>query len=810
MKGRNGFRKMNIFLLILVILIAIAVGYYIAAGAAPGVTFFDWYMNMEKVKEDPFQWYYNDYTLPCIGMTLLITFFCVVYYICSGKTYRFGEEQGSSVLGDVNKENKLLSDPNTKKDDPENIVVIKKGLFGQKEYIINTRERVISENLHMSLNTKHTDLNNNVFIIGGSGAGKTFRWVKPNIMAMTGSYIITDPKGEILRSSAGFLKKHGYAIKVINLLNPKQMKKSSRYNPFRYIASDDDIIKLVEMYMEATKEENSQGGEQYWTDMAGLLLETLFYYVHYEGVEIKGVLHKDWTAVMHLANMVKVEETPQGMRKKTELDKIIDELAKRSPEHKAVLNYAKVMDGAADTVRSIISTFHSRLKRMQNDAILELLSEDEIDMRKIGVRKTAVFCVIPDNDKTYNFVISQFYDQLFKQMYDQADNVYGGALPVPVTFLLDEFANVALPKNFLSLLSTMRSRNISSVIIIQNLAQIKKMYKEEEWESIPGNCDVTVYLGGNEASTHKWVSEMMGKQTIDKRSLSESKGKQGSVSNSHDVMQRDLMYADEVRKLSRKKCIVLINGKDPLVDYKIKTLKHPLWKEYVRESKAYTFDGRLERIGGGEFTVKRVVDGVEEETRIRMYDPVDVNLLSEEDKRNQEEYGEECNIAKLTGSQAPEKPRTHVVNLTIGELMWLAEHEDELEGTAEQMLNGMEVNLTEEELIKLTEAIAADESNRHYDDVIDPASEFESPEEEDPASEDHFTSQVNGKAMVMAQAFGKLSRAGYTPEQIDVLLPLIEPPYRYTPELIQELFSPAYTLSVIQMMISMLEKQKEG
>lgn len=800
MKGKGGFRKVNIFLLLLIILCAILIGYYVAAGAEEGVTFFAWYENIKRVMEHPFRWYYNQYTLRCIGVSLFIFFFLIVYYICSAKNFRFGEEQGSARFGDVKKENKLLSDPNTKKTDSQNIIVTKKRLLKEKEYVINPRERMISEHLHMSMDTKHTDLNNNVFIIGGSGAGKTFRWVKPNIMQMVGSYIITDPKGEILRSSAGFLKKHGYVIKVIDVRDAKEMKKSTRYNPFHYITSNDDIIKLVAMYMDATKEKDSQSGDQYWTDMASLLLEACVYYVYYEGVEIRGVLHKDFAAVMYLANMVKVEETSQGARKKTELDRMFGVL---HPEHPALLAYNKVMEGAADTVRSIISTFHSRLKRMQSDSILELLSSDEMDIKKIGLRKTAVFCVIPDNDKTYNFVISMLYDQMFKQMYYQADHIYKGSLPVPVTFLLDEFANVALPDNFLSLLSTMRSRNISSVIIIQNLAQIKKMYKEEEWESIPGNCDTVVYLGGNEASTHKWIAELLGKETIDKRSSSESKGKQGSLSISSDIMQRELMYADEIRKMSRKKCLVIINGKDAIFDDKIKTLQHPLWKQYTKESKDYQFDGRLERMLGGQVTVLET--GEKEKATIQVHDVVEVELLEQEDKINQEEYEEECCVAKIIGKELPEKPQKHIMEISLEELIWLSEHEYELKSPIEEKIGNMQENTNKEELIQNIETIAGDEENKFRDIVLDSDVDYETSSEKEEQI-GHPDTMDNKIQALKAQAFGKLSMAGYSSEQIALLLPLIEPKYGYTSEMIPEIFSKAYNLETMRVMISMLGK----
>lgn len=543
----------------------------------------------------------------------------------------------------------------------------------RRTVVVNTRNRMLSQNLYMSLDTRHTDLNNNILLIGGSGAGKTYRFVKPCLMQMNGSYVITDPKGEIMRSSAGFLKHFGYQVKVINLLNEKGMKKSTRYNPLRYVMSDTDIEKLVTTFMTATEKKNSQGGDQYWADMAGVLLQAYMYYAYYEGVEVDGQLHHDFKGIMKLVNMSYVKEDPKtGARENTTLDMMFKKLEKKNPQHPAVINYNKVMVGAADTVRSIISVLNSRTACLQSKAILDLLSDDEMDIQSIGVRKTVVYCMISDLDQTYNFLVSMLYRQMYQQMYEQADTVYGGALPVHVTFLLDEFANVKLPEEYNSWISTQRSRNISSVIIIQNLVQIKSLYKDL-WENITGNSDTLIYLGGNEQSTHKFVSEMMDKMTIDKQTQGQTKGRQGSASTNDDVMGRELMLPGEVRKMSRNKCLVIINGKDPVIDYKIRTNQHPLWNSFNQLSRKYKFDGRLERHNRNN-KVK-----IQNGGSVQMYERTELGLFKKEGKRMEEEYEEEYNVARTIGEKLPQKPELPVMTMSLEELAVLVESLEEEE-----------------------------------------------------------------------------------------------------------------------------------
>ena len=639
--------------------------------------------------------------------------------------------------------------------------------------IVNTRNRMLSQNIQMSLDTRYTDLNNNILVVGGSGSGKTYRFVKPNLMQMSSSYVITDPKGEIMRSSAGFLREFGYQIKVLNLLNAKGMKKSSRYNPFRYIRNDMDIVKLVTTFMAATKKKDAQSGEQYWDDMAGLLLQALFYYVYYEGVEVDGQYHYDFKGVMKLVNMLDVEEDERtGARKQTELDGIFTKLKQKNPNHPAVISYFKALKGAADSVRCIISTLNSRTTCLQTNEILDLLSDDEMDITTIGIRKTVVYCMIPDNDKTYNFLVSMLYQQMFQQLYHQADFVYDGELPIHVTFLLDEFANVSLPDEFLSWLTTMRSRNMSSIIILQNLAQIKALYKDH-WENIPGNCDTLIYLGGNEQTTHEYISKLLDKQTIDKQTHGQTTGKQGSASTNEDVLGRELMLPGEVRKMNRKKCLIIINGKDPAIDYKIRTNLHPLWKDFCKLSRAYHFDGRVERY------TKNIRLG-SNMRQIKLLEQTESELLRQEEKRLKEEYEEERQVALLTGEALPEAPKTQIKEMELWKLYELVE---ELEQTKAKLPpSELEADELERTISSIAEKMMLQEEDNNKNSVQLLLEHYAEKEVKEVPQENktivqadivNEVSEQEKKKMQRLKAVTELTSVGFSIRQIHLLSPIL-------------------------------------
>lgn len=373
------------------------------------------------------------------------------------------------------------------------------------------------------------------------------------------------------------LKKNGYNVKVLNLID---MAKSDGYNPFRYIREENDVVKLVTNIISNTTPKETAPTDPFWEKSESMFLQALFYYVWLEMPPNR----KNFQSVLDLLSEAEVDVKGNDSK----LTKKMKQLAKTSKlkqNHPAYKQYMKVIRGAGDTVRSIIISANSRLAFLENKKVLRILSRDEMNLADIGIgvngdceTKTALFCVIPDSDKSYNFIIGMLYTQIFQELYYQADFNFGGRLPIHVTFMLDEFANVALPDDYCSLLSTMRSREISSVIIIQNLAQIKALFKET-WETIPGNCDTLIYLGGNEQSTHKYISELLGKGTIDKRSSGETRGRQGSSSRNYDVLGRELMTPDEARKFNNKKCLIFIRGFDPIVDNKFIPFKHPAFEQ---------------------------------------------------------------------------------------------------------------------------------------------------------------------------------------------------------------------------------------
>ena len=543
-------RKFPLWLLLTGGVCAAYAGYLLSACYKPGMDINYFMERLDIVTGRLFADYWNVYSVKTIVGALCVYVCGMLMYITSQRKYMPGREYGTAVFANPYR-------------------ITKK--FGDKD---NTKNRILSQNLRLSMDTRKTRLNLNFLVIGGSGAGKTLFMVKPNLMQLTSSFIITDPKGEIARGCSAFLIAHGYRVRILNLV---EMERSNGYNPFRYIRSETDVVKLVTNLIANTTPKNGQSNDPFWEKAESLYLQAIFLYVWKESPKEK----RNFRTVLKLLNEAEVhaEGSP------SDLDQRFRRLERKDSTHPAVLQYNKVVRGAGDTVRSIIISANARLGILENPQILRILDNDEMDIEEIGTgvegdknKKTALFCIIPDSDKSYNFLVGMLYSQIFQELYYQADFNYNGRLPVHVTFMLDEFSNVALPDDFCSLLSTMRSREISCIIIIQNLAQIKALFKDT-WETIPGNCDTLIYLGGNEQSTHKYVSESLGKGTIDKRSSGETRGKNGSSSRNYDVLGRELLTSDETRKLDNDKCIVLIRGCDPVIDRKYNTFGHPLFCE---------------------------------------------------------------------------------------------------------------------------------------------------------------------------------------------------------------------------------------
>lgn len=522
--------------------------------------------------KNPFGHYYNANTLRAVIYGSLIYGMAVLMYVTSRRNLMHGKEYGTARFADIRMVNKALAD----KDESKN--------------------RILSNNVRMSTDTSVTGLNNNMLVIGGSGAGKTFFIVKPNIMQMmlNNSFIATDPKGEIARDTANMLKKNGYNVKVLNLID---MAKSDGYNPFRYIREENDVVKLVTNIISNTTPKETAPTDPFWEKSESMFLQALFYYVWLEMPPNR----KNFQSVLELLSEAEVDAKGNDSK----LTKKMKQLAKTSKlkqNHPAYKQYMKVIRGAGDTVRSIIISANSRLALLENPQILRILSKDDLHLEELGIgvngdkhTRTALFCIIPDSDKSYNFIVGMLYTQLFQELYFQADFKNDGKLPIQVTLMMDEFANVALPDDFCSLLSTMRSRRISSIIIIQNLAQIKALFKDT-WETITGNCDTLVYLGGNEKSTHQYISEMLGKSTIDKRSTGETRGVHGSASRNYDVLGRELMTPDEVRNMSNKKCLIFIKGFNPIFDDKYIPFRHKNFSQTEDGGgKAYVHDPSLNK-----------------------------------------------------------------------------------------------------------------------------------------------------------------------------------------------------------------------
>lgn len=500
---------------------------------------------LSEALDHPFSIQWTDLTLKTIGIFLIVYALAIGMYLSSAKNYRRTEEYGSAKW----------ANPNT---------VCKK--YANKVYFTN---KVFSQNVRMGLDGKKHRRNLNTVVIGGSGAGKTRFYAKPNIMQCNTSFVVLDPKGEIIRSVGHLLEDNGYVIKVIDLID---MSKSLGYNPFHYIQSDKDVLKLITNLIRNTTPKGSSTNDPFWEKSETALLEALMLYLYHYAPEDE----QNFTMVMEMLNYAEVKEDEEDYE--SPLDELFKKLEMIDSNSLALKQYKIYKQAAGKTAKSILISVGVRLAAFNLEELASLTKYDEMELEQIGERKTALFAIIPDNDSTFNFIVGMLYTQLFQMLYYQADYVHGGELPVPVHFLMDEFANVALPDEFDKLLSTMRSRQIFVSIILQNLAQIKALYKDS-WESILGNCDETYYLGGNEQSTHKYISELLGKETLDTNTYGKSSGHSGNYSTNYQQTGRELLTADEVRLLDNNYGLLFIRGERPIKDRKYNLLKHPNIKQ---------------------------------------------------------------------------------------------------------------------------------------------------------------------------------------------------------------------------------------
>ena len=481
-------------------------------------------------------------------------------FLSNDRNYRRREEHGSAKWGSPGTVNRKYASRN------------------------RTENKILTQNVAIGLNGRKHRRNLNVLVCGGSGSGKTRFFAKPNVMNANTSFVCLDPKGELLRDTGGLLKAKGYEIKVIDLIN---MEKSHCYNPFVYLRDDNDIQRLVTNLFKNTTPKGSQSQDPFWDQAATMLLLALVFYLHYEAPPEE----QNFPMVMEMIRAGEVKEDDEDFR--STLDILFEKLEGKNPEHIALKYYKSYHSGSGKTLKSIQITLISRLEKFNLDSLASITQNDEMELWSLGEKKTAVYAVIPDNDSSFNFIVGMLYTQLFQQLYYQADVMHGGRLPVHVHFVMDEFANVALPDEFDKLLATMRSREISVSIIIQNLAQLKALF-EKQWESIVGNCDEFLYLGGNEQSTHEYVTKLLGKETIDTNTYGQSKGRNGNYSINYQLTGRELMMPDEVRMLDNRYALLFIRGERPIMDLKYDILKHP--------NVALTTDGKMPPYQHGEDT----------------------------------------------------------------------------------------------------------------------------------------------------------------------------------------------------------------
>ena len=528
--------------------------------------------NLTSALEQPTNIVWTDKSLPTILICLAAYGMAVLLYRTNQGRTRDGEEHGSAAWATPASVN---------------------AQFAQKESI------PLTQHVRLGLDTHKHRRSLNVLVIGGSGAAKTRSFVLPNILTANTNYVITDPKSEVLLATGGYLKEQGYDVRVLNLVNLEQ---SDGYNPFRYLRDEKDVLKLVNNLIQSTTPKGSHESDPFWTKAETALLQAIILMLFQEAPEYE----QNFSMVMRVLEYAEVREEDEGHV--SPLDLLFESIERRKPDSVAVRQYKVFKLAAGKTAKSILVSTAVRLAPFNLPQIQALTEHDDMDLYTLGEKKVALYAVIPDNDNTLNFLVSLLYAQAFQALYYSADQIHHGPLPRHVRFVLDEFAAMPLP-GFTRELATMRSRSISASVIIQNMAQIKELYKDS-WETIPGNCDTILYLGGNESSTHKYVSEMLGKATIDTKTHGQTKGKSGSYSTNFQMSGRELLTPDEVRKLDNRYALLFIRGASPVMDEKYDLMHHPAISRsslggaapYIHHgTKPPVYTGRpLFRVGGTE------------------------------------------------------------------------------------------------------------------------------------------------------------------------------------------------------------------
>lgn len=489
----------------------------------------------------------------CKNSIKLILIFLIVYGICIGLFLSNNvnklpnKEYGSAYWGNAKEVSKKISNPD---------------FFENK---------LFTQNFKMGLTRQYHGYNLHTLVIGGSGSGKTRYYVMPNIMQCNSSYVILDCKGDLIRNLGHMLEQEGYAIKVFDLIN---MNQSHGYNPFKYLQDEKDVLKLINNLIKNTTPKNSSTSDPFWDKAETTLLQAIMLYL-YEEAPIE---EQNFSMVIEMISAAEVKEDDENYM--SPLDILFEKLEFKNPDSLALKMYRIYKLAPAKTTKSILISAGVRLQSFFIDSVKRLTLYDELELEKLATRKTALFCIIPDNDSTFNYMIGMLYTQIFQVLYYQSDYVYHGGLPIPVQIYMDEFANLSIPEDFEKVLNTMRSRGLSVSIILQGLSQLKGLYKDS-WETLVSSCDEIFYLGGNEQSTHEYLSKYLGKQTISSDSYSESKGHSGNYSKSTQKMGRELLTVDEVRTLSRKKGLIILGDEMGIIDKKYDLKSHPRYKDIV-------------------------------------------------------------------------------------------------------------------------------------------------------------------------------------------------------------------------------------
>ena len=555
----------------------------LADAIQPGRNLFELMEGLTEKLNHPFQLHYTEYTIKSMLVCTLLYAAGIGIFYSSQKNYRRGEEHGSARWGDARQ-------------------ICKK--YSQKPYSQNI---LLTQNFRISLDTHKHRRCLNILVVGGSGAGKSRGFALPNIMQCCCSMVITDPKAELLRKTGGLLEKKGYEVRVFDLINPDT---SFCYNPFEYVHDDKDVLRLISNLIQNTTPKGSQSSDPFWEKSETALLQALMLYLLHEAPPEE----QNFAMIMEMLGSAQVKEEDEDYE--SPLDILFDRLEMRDPDSIAVKQYHIYKQAAGKTAKSILISVGVRLAAFNLPQIAKLTNTDELDLSSMGERKVALFCCIPDADTSLNYLVGMIYSQLFQTLYYMADRVHGGALPVPVNCIMDEFPNVSLPNEFEKILATCRSRSIYCSIIIQNMSQLKALFKDS-WESLVGNCDEFLYLGGNEKETHKYVSELLGKETIDTNTYGQTKGKSGSYSTNFQQSGRELLQPDEVRMLDNQNALLFIRGERPILDAKYDLMKHPNIR-YTEDGGAGPFNYAKAPLAHDDFTF--------DETR---YD--DYELLLDED-----------------------------------------------------------------------------------------------------------------------------------------------------------------------------------